>query len=264
MFKRFLYLDTIALADYVSSIESGRIVSRTTRSTNKKADGGHLNLRVIAGSKEHGSELEETQSITDTNSSRFDRLLDVAESDPERIDWIEVLDPDRELPTLGIGTMISWECDFFEHPLSGLLSRHGDFTAISKLTNRLEPLSKAFGLDMDGIPNSDDRQAMNDLIDDLDLAKVLIGESEETDWKLICPVKEQFILATVDGPARVVGKVVKSLKASQWQPVVTLPGVTQLSREKRRKQDRTPPEKGHENEYVQGPGLVLDLLALYR
>ena len=36
-----------------------------------------------------------------------------AEESPEVLGWIEILQPDEDFEGIGIGIMVSWECDLF-------------------------------------------------------------------------------------------------------------------------------------------------------
>jgi hypothetical protein len=191
-------------------------------------------------------------------------LLAAAVADQEDLGWIEANDPDTEFPLVGVGAIVSWECEFSVHPLTEAFSKNGEFSNMLRMVDQLEPVADALGLDSAGIPKKGDRETLKNLIAGINSPRVFIGESDETDWKLVCPAKEAYLAEMVDGPARVVGKVVKTLKAGAWKQVLTLPGMNLLSREERRKRDRTPPETGHEDKYVHGPALILDVLAIYR
>jgi hypothetical protein len=264
MLKRFLYLDTVALSGYLSAIEGGIAVDRMTRDLRKTSGQGGVDAKVITARGERGSEIEESRSYADSDSARFDRLLAAADADQEGLGWIEANDPDTEFPLAGVGAMVSWECEFSVHPLTEAFSKHGEFSTMLDMAGQLESVADALGLDMAGMPEKRDRETMKNLIRGIDSPRVFLGESDETDWKLICPAKEVYLEEMIEGPARIVGKVVKSLKAGEWKPVVTLPGMNLLSREERRKRDRTPPEAGHEGEYIQGPALIVEVLAIYR
>jgi hypothetical protein len=62
----------------------------------------------------------------------------------------------------------------------------------------------------------------------------------------------------------VVGKVSRVLKEGQLRPFTTFPGMNLGSREQRRKLERQRPKEGEEDQYLIGPALMLDILAIYR
>ena len=264
MLRRFSYLDTEALDDYLSAIEGGSLVSHETRSTKTNSGHGGLDIKVVSAGGEHVSELADTRSMSDTHAAQFDRLLAAAEDDPDGLGWVNVADADVDLPDAKVGRMVCWNCDVRVHPLSEALSKSGEFASLLGLVDGLAPVAKALGLSVDGLPTDGERQAMGAIMDGIDAPKVILGESDDSSWTLVCPIKEQFASGIVAGPACVVGKVIKVLKVGEWQHIVTIPGVNLLPREERRKLDKAAPAAGHEDEYVQGPVLVLDLLAIYR
>ena len=53
-------------------------------------------------------------------------------------------------------------------------------------------------------------------------------------------------------------------QAGQWKPLLSLPGMNVLPREQRRKMEREGPESGQEASWLEGPAVMLDLLAIYR
>lgn len=69
---------------------------------------------------------------------------------------------------------------------------------------------------------------------------------------------------TVDGVARVVGKVVSTWPAGQWKPLPGIPIYSQLPREARRELERKGPPRGSEMMWLQGPAMQLSLLAIYQ
>src|SRR5947207_1601526 len=113
MLKRFLYIDAPTLTDYLSALEGG---IRDTMSRRKLMSGtseGGLDAKVLKGSLARNKEDEESVTLTDTPQARFDRLLTLVDADPEAVGWLEVMDPNENLPSAGIGAMISVECDIY-------------------------------------------------------------------------------------------------------------------------------------------------------
>lgn len=94
MLRRFLYLDAIALGQYVTALEGGLLTESTMRSLHSGAASGGVDARLMSATAERSREDEESRTLADTNEARFDRLLRAADSEPEALAWVEVLDPD--------------------------------------------------------------------------------------------------------------------------------------------------------------------------
>jgi hypothetical protein len=75
---------------------------------------------------------------------------------------------------------------------------------------------------------------------------------------------DQSLHGDIEGRAKVVGKVSKIVPRGRWKPYLTFPGANLVSREERRKVERQAPAPGKEDEYLSGPALMLDILAIYR
>jgi hypothetical protein len=114
------------------------------------------------------------------------------------------------------------------------------------------------------MPSGDQVGAMTAFLENIDSKALVVGEREDTDWQVAGHITGDIDLASLDGFAHVVGKVSRVLRLGQWQPYLTFPGMDLVPREQRRKAQRTPPAEGHENEYLHGPALMLDILAIYR
>jgi len=100
---------------------------------------------------------------------------------------------------------------------------------------------RRLGLDTEGLPND-----------------------EEIDWRIAGQLDGESLHGDVEGRARVVGKVSKTVPLGRWKPYLTFPGMNLLPREKRRRLERQSPATGKENEYLAGSALMLDILAIYR
>lgn len=75
MLKRFLYLDTIALVDYVSALEGGARSELVRRHLGAGKGEGVADLKLIRAGGERSYEDEESLKLTDTPESQFERLI---------------------------------------------------------------------------------------------------------------------------------------------------------------------------------------------
>ena len=264
MLRKFIYLDTETLTDYVSQIEGGTIETSTVTHEASSTGMAGLDVKVASVRGDKQSSSGDSTTRRDTDSARLDRLLSTAESQPEELGWVEIQEPSTDLDGVGIGATVHGEFDLSIPPGSQLLSKAGELGSMLDMVDMMEPLVSMFGADTGGLPPKKERDGIKTLVHGLNAPRVLLGEVDDSDWKLVAVLNEDFIVSDITGYARVIGKVVKILSANQWMPLVTLPGMNLKSRAERRKLERTRPESGHENEFIQGPAVIVDLLTVYR
>lgn len=129
----------------------------------------------------------------------------------------------------------------------------------------MSPLMKVLGPGSVDLPPDEHIQAvtaMSSLMGD-DLA--VVGERDDTDWR----IAGRLIAASVrdselDGAARVVGKVSTILRPGEHKSLLALPGMNLMTREQRRAQAKSGPKPGEEANWLTGPAVMLDVLAVYR
>ncbi|MPZ91867.1 MAG: hypothetical protein GEU68_09605 [Actinobacteria bacterium] len=126
MLRRFIYLDKSALSQYVTALEGGLVTESTRRSLRSGAGKGGVDAKLVHASGERAKEEEESQTFSDTDEARFERLLRAAAAEPEVLAWVEVLDPGTDFDNIGIGAMVSWECDLYVPEVVQTLATSGD------------------------------------------------------------------------------------------------------------------------------------------
>ena len=218
MLARFIYLDTVALGQYLAALEGGLLSESTRRSRRSGTGGGGVDAKVIQARGERTSEEEESRTVADTDSARFARLLQAAADDPEAVGWIDVLDPGADLQNVGIGAIVAWECDIYIPDVVQALARSGEALPAIAMMQRLAPAAEALGLDTAGVPAAKEMEAVSSFISGLSAQLVAVGEDEETEWRVAGRLIEEHLHGEVDGRARVVGKVVKVIRPGRWQP----------------------------------------------
>jgi hypothetical protein len=264
MLRRFLYLDKAALSDYVSTLEDGLREKLERRSVTGGSSEGAVNARIASAGVAHSQEREESTSLSDTPAAQFTRLLDLARKDPEAAGWIEVLNPDDDLKDVGIGALIEAECDIYVPEVIQALASSGGLVEALNAMAELEPYVKALGLDTANLPARDERDSMKGFIEALGGSIVAVGEFDASSWRLAGQLDDRYINGDLDGPARIVGKVTTTWPANQWKPLLALPGSSLLPRAQRRELARKPPAESQKDQYLEGPALMLDVLAIYR
>jgi len=262
--RRFLYLDDVALGQYVSALEGGSLTGATHKEKQTGGLTGEVGLRVAKASGSKAREAEQEQTFADTDEARFDRLLAAAKGDPEALGWIDVTDPDSDFDGLGLGAMISWECDIYIPDVIKMMSGSGEMRQALDMMQNLLPSAEALGLDIAGVPSTGQLQAMSGLIDGMNASLVIVGEDDDTQWSVSGRLAGDVRLGQLEGRAIVVGKVSKVLRDGSWEPFLTFPGMNLGSREQRRALKKQAPEPDSSDQHLHGPALLLDVLAIYR
>ena len=263
-----IYLDVESLTRYVAALEGGLRVGATTVEAGGLSRGGQLGPSYANVNASRSGSTSTSIQVNDHDMARLTRLLDAARSDAEALGWIEVLQPDEDFNNIGIGAMVQWQCEVYVPDSIKQMQLKGGFGDALDAMESLLPAAKALGLETQGVPPHKEMSAMNQFLKTLKVPPVVIGEDleEGTEWKLAGALKPEFLsdAEALDGAAICVGKVTKVVRAGKWHPLLTLPGMNLMSREDRRKQERTPPKEGQEGNYLQGPAVLLDMLAVYR
>lgn len=264
MLRRFIYLDRSALDQYVTALEGGRTTESTTRLMSTGTGAGGLDAKLVNASGKVSREEEESRTLADTNEARFDRLLGAAVDEPESLGWVEVTQPDTDFDGIGLGAMLAWECDLYIPEIVQTLARSGEALGAIGMMQDLLPMARRLGLDTEGLPDEEEMGAVSGFISGMDASLLVVGEDDETDWRVAGQLNEESLHGDVEGRARIVGKVSRIVPLGRWKPYLTFPGMNLLPREERRRMERQAPAPGKENEYLSGPALMLDILAIYR
>ncbi|MFI6400759.1 hypothetical protein [Streptomyces sp. NPDC050548] len=240
MLKRFMYLDTGALSDYVSALEDG-----------------------VRQSLERGGEAERT-TFTDTPQAQFERMLSLAKSEPELAGWITPKS-DHEFNSVKIGSLIEVDCEIYvPDTVKALAPQGGLLDAMDQFEAFLPALSMFGSEQLDDLPSREQRDAVRLVANSLGGKQIVVGEMDQSEWRLAGQLDASYIKADLEGQARLVGKVSSVWNSGQWKPLLALPGSSLIPREQRRKMERTKPTSDQMGNYLEGPAAMLDVLAIYR
>lgn len=260
------YLDRDALSNYIAVVEGGLRQSGSSRSKGASGLRGSLSVGPATAEATRGAETETTLDVADHDASRLQRLLDSGHENPEALGWWEVMDPDAEFPTIGLGAFVEWECDVYIPEVVTAMSNHAGMSETLKTVQALMPSAEALGFDMEGLPEIDQMQAMGSFLENLNVAPVVVGDDADTEWKVLGALDKRWIRgnATLDDRARIIGKVKKQVGHGKWYPLFSLPGMNLKSRDERRRMEREGPRNTEEEaNFVRGPLLVVEYLAIY-
>jgi hypothetical protein len=264
MLKNFIYLNEQALDSYLSALEDGLRGSVEAKKSKSDSLGGKAGLAVANVQGGKGRAEEETTSRTDTASAKFDRLQKLAMEDPESSGWVEVVDPESDLNGLGTGALVEVECEIYVPEIVKALSPSGGLAHAIGQLEAFAKLAPAFGTELSNMPAQGQMDALKGLTGALGADLMFVGEPSDTDRHITGKLLDAYLHGDVEGYARVVGKVSTQWSKGQWKPLLALPGANLLSREKRREMEREGPAEGQEQNWLEGPALMLDVLAIYR
>ncbi|WP_420000771.1 DUF6414 family protein [Actinomyces howellii] len=260
------YLDQETLLSYVASIEGGVRQSGSSKSMTSHGVGGGLVVGPARAQADRKGEEEMTLTLEDHDSARLARLIDAGHKDPENLAWISVSNPDDDFEGIGYGAMIEWECDI--HIPEGILalSRVDEVRSFLDMAANMIPVAQEFNLDMDGLPDAKQLSTMRKAIDSIEVTPVVVGEDDDTGWRVVGALDRKWINAgsNLEGRVCILGKVTKIVSEGRWYPLVSLPGMNIVGRKERREMERRGPKaKDEEAQYLEGPLLVVDYLAIY-
>lgn len=240
--------------------------SGTSRSGGSHGFGGSIGFAGSSINGNRGTETESTLSLRDHHASRLQRLIDAGHRDAERVGWIETTQPELEFPEAGTGAFIEWECDIYIPDAIAIVSNHKGFSSTVNTMKSMMPAAEALGLSLKGAPETKQMDAMVAFLDQMDIAPVIVGDDSDTEWKVVGSLDKRWISdsASFDGRSRIIGKVKKRVPADRWYPMVSLPGMNLVGRDERRRMEREgPKDANQESQFVRGPLLVLDYLAVF-
>lgn len=264
MLKNFIYLNEPALDSYLSALEDGLRGSVEAKTAKSSSVSGKAGIAGVGVAGDHERQDEETTSRVDTAAARFERLQKLARKDVEASGWVDVVDPDADLTGIGTGALIELECEIYVPEIVKALSPSGGLARAIGQLESLAQLAPAFGSDLTGMPAQSQLDAMKGLSSALGTDAMFVGEPNDTDWHVAGKLLDAYLNGEVEGYARVVGKVSTQWGNGQWKPLLALPGMNLLSRDKRREMERTGPDQGQEQNWLEGPAIMLDVLAIYR
>jgi hypothetical protein len=264
MLRRFLYLDAPTLADYVSALEGGSRESLETKSVAGKSSEGALDVKVARGNLGRTQQAEERLSLSDTPQARFERLTRLAEANPEEAGWITVLEPDDNLAQAGIGAIIDFECEIYIPQIIKAFSPQDGISQALEVMDELLPAARALGLDVSGIPQKKERTAVKKFADVIGGKLLVVGEFDDSDWHIAGQLDASYVNGDLEGRVRVTGKIANRWGTGTWKPLLALPGSSLLPRHERRALEKQKPQADDENNYLEGPAVMLDILAIYR
>ena len=250
------------MTPHLSSLEGGLVSERTETATDSKQHSYGADIEIVKGDRGKSSESSKSLTKEDTPEARFTRLHEALMSDPEGTGFVEVLEPDVAFEDIGIGAIVQWEAEVERPEFSRLIAQDGEAREAVDMMQKLAPMMEMVGQPIDDVPEGDVMDGFGGILKGLNLNSICVGASDETDWTIAGPMKSDAKRDEIDGDAIVLGKVKKRIPEGDHYHMMKLPGLG-LARDKRRKLSNKP-QAGQENEYLAGPLIIVDLIAIFR
>lgn len=265
--KDFLYLNADSLSQYVSQVEDGLRSQRSSVSGNSRSKEGGLGGSGVPLTAKGGTERseEETLSISDTPQAQFERLVRAVKGNEESFGWYDILDPDRDFQGIPIGSFVSMDTEVYIPQMSKAFSSAGDLQGALSALQGMSKFMEATGTALpSNMPDASQIEILGNVAETMAGTESVVGEFDDSDWRITGTLEGRPARDDFDGFAHVVGKVAAFLSEGASRPLFSLPGQQLMSRQQRRAMEKKGPDVGQEENWISGPAVVLNILAIYR
>lgn len=248
-----MYLDSDTLHGYVSTLEQG-LRQSIERSSGKDGGGeAGVDAKLIKAQAKLGTSSSTSETLSDTDSARFDRWLSAAIV-MDKVE--EVLQPEM-LSEAPIGRIVKFDCEV-EVPQFAALLRSPE---ILEAFQGIAKFGSSFGAG--GIDAAQVEQ-MSGFAKALKTDTLPIrGEFDDSDWAMYSILPSKWIKGEFDGFVTVVGKVRKILAEGDSKMLLSLPGMSVLNRKQRKELENKPRKDDEDDQYVDVPAVQIEALAIY-
>ena len=260
------YLNEADLESYIAAVEGGLREGGSSRVTDGHQFGGSLGvsgLGINAGKDRH---VEDTLNIADHRYSRLQRLIEAGRTKPDALAWNEIVDATADMTDIGVGAMLDWECDVYVPESVAVLANPDQLVNAAEMMKSMRPVADMFGLDTSDMPDMGQLETVTGTLQQMKVPLVVVGDDADTEWKIVGSLDSRWVAqsASFDDRARVIAKVKRRVGEGRWYPLISLPGMNRLgSREDRRRMERRGPGDEDKDQFVAGPLLVVEYLAIY-
>lgn len=273
MLIRFVYLDRPTLEGYAAQMDGGLIAETKVQLVKRRTLSGEINSKFLKiGAQSDGSNNTE-RTMSYPSEAQFQRLLAVANDDPDTIAWIDVVDPSNDFASAQVGETIAWECDIDIDQGSRIAAQGGGGAQMLGIAEVLVSAGQA-GLNF-GSGNFDPEQAnrvkaqaeaIRGLLDGLKLNRIAVGrDPSTTNWSVFGPLYNDHLQVEDIENERliIVGKIKRIVPFGQTRKLLNNEAM-QLMEISRKKPSGSAQADNPLNNEIAGPALELDILAVYR
>jgi len=264
MLRNFLYLDTVALDQYLSQLEGSLVEDIDQKITRKRSAGAGARIAGTGAKVGGGREVEVLEKRAMPPSARFQRLYDLL-TKRDDIQYLDAFD-ENIWQQLKRGELLEIQAKI----------RLPEPVIFMQQIQSLQPvieIMKRFGNDPLEDPKTKEAYtAYIELVSNRENKELpIVFEAVSTpSYTFASSLKKEFLLAAdknMKGEATVVGKITRILQRGTREELVSVvPEVTNLVRSLNRQQRRkrgtsAPPSQIAEN--IEGPAIILSVLAVY-
>jgi len=263
--RQFLYLDEGLLDDFLSQLAGGLYDEERQRDEHSRERGGKA-VGKLGGAggelaRQRGEVSETERTVKLSPAARFDRLYELLLNLPQQaVQELEALDM-AIWDQLRRGELVNVEAVIriptFTRAMAGA-------SAMQDMLAVMQQLSPGT-VDDSTVQVAQQMQAMGALTGD-SLA-VLAEVAGSPEFKFVCKLKQENILAEMDDledEVTVFGKLGRKVRAGDREMLLTMPGMSALNREERRKMTGSQAGKLDAEMWVEHPAAGLTVVAIYR
>lgn len=256
--REFLYLDTSLVDNYLAQVEDG--LYDETQQREMGSGGGQVELSMNMGvargriGGDGTSEKEATRTYRQTPESRFNRLYEMLQAH-----LIEDFSRDLWRDTTR-GQIIDVACDLEIPSMARVMSQNDQLGAFADLMRTFGAASAEQEQALDGI------QKISGLTDSDKF--IATGELNTEAPVFAFKLSKTYLRSDLDGltgEVNVVGKVERKWPEGESHSLLTIPGLSLMSRKDRREvAKRKNSEPAPEGMELDGPGVSMSVISIYR
>lgn len=255
--RDFLYLDVRQVDQYLAQVEDGlyddqseQQSSGRDRKAGAKLKGGPLEVGGDIGSN---SADEISRTRRQTPESRFNRLY-------PHLGTVEIDELTQSVfSTVNRGQVLEVDCAVDIPTFARTLANSSELTGMAELMRTFgETVDDETTRMMEGITTLAQRS------DGSIVATGEIGSEEPIFVFKLARESLRVALDDLEGDATVIGTVQRTWPATETYPVLTIPGLNILSRKERREMERNTSDEDDDAPVIKGPGVTLNVVAIFR
>ncbi|MCI1868705.1 DUF6414 family protein [Bifidobacterium crudilactis] len=264
MLKSFIYLDVELLHQLIGAAEDGLVTEQAVESGGEGSVSGRAGFKGLGIEAKHAGSNKTTTQLDDTDSARFTRLIQFCKTNSEQAEWLSVEDPASAIEAT-TGKLVELTADTYVPDFIKYVSQYKQISGVLELAGQLKGLVP--GINDDDVQSVSSMNSKMSPIASLMKDKLVIcGDCAGFQFRCVGKIKPQYVIGDeeLEGDEyRIVGKVRSSWKRGEWKNMLSLPGMDFMSREQRRKMMKEEPTEENKNQYVEGPAIQLQILAIY-
>jgi len=160
--------------------------------------------------------------------------------------------------------MLEAECDVYIPDMLKVATPGSSFLQTVEDFRGVASLAEAVGADTSGMPTADQIDGVRSMVGAMKLKPMIVAEFDGGDYKLFGQLSSEMVRGEIDGPAKIIGKVVRKIGPHSFAPLIVSPASSGLSRKQRRAMEHSKPTEKDKDNFVEGPAVEVKVIAIYR